>query len=168
MYCQTCRSSVNATVFEQQLGHLHYHEREIQFRNISYLYDVDDELCDRTSIASPMLLTERSVCPWQIVRDVNEHRYPPVLNIARCRCSRCLGHNECRPVTYRIPVLEKTCLNGVFEYIKSYVTVPVGCICVRPRVLQVKKRLLLDLLRRGKNVREFNKKIYENIQSGSW
>ncbi|KAK3084237.1 hypothetical protein FSP39_010469 [Pinctada imbricata] len=92
--------------------------------------------------ASPSFLNERSLCPWDLVQDVNNNRYPHVLNFARCRCSRCLGEYgifHCKPLTYRIPVLEKVCIAGEYEYIKTYLDVPVGCICARPNVVRMKK-----------------------------
>ena len=118
----------------------------IEFRNISY--NIDNAICERTS-ASPVVLPERSVCPWEVDEDYNPDRYPSRLYFARCRCSRCLGNFECKPVHYRIPVLEKKCVDGIRQFFSVYVRVPVGCICVRPLVVQVRKRLLMDILQTG-------------------
>ncbi|XP_060081292.1 interleukin-17A-like [Ylistrum balloti] len=134
-------------MFEEQLGHLMEQRNNFEVRNISYLYSMDDAMCDRSPNAAPTFLSERSVCPWEIDWDVKEHRYPPVLAFARCRCSRCFDSFECRPVYYRIPVLERECLQGTMQYIKAYVAVPVGCVCVEPRVRRMKKSYFMKMLK---------------------
>lgn len=142
-----CHATPNTTAFERQLHHLHYLPNDVRFPNHSDDAVVDDFHCNRVPNVSPVFLNERAICPWDMVEDINENRYPQVLNFARCRCSKCLNNFECRPVSYRIPVFEKRCIGDRLEYIKTYTDVPVGCTCSKPRVVSVSKRVL-DLFRR--------------------
>ena len=137
-----CRESLNSTEFEWQLNHLARTADATALMNSSIDIAIDDSRCNARMTASPLYLNERSLCPWDIVQDINNNRYPQILNFARCRCSRCAdGQFECKTLSYKYPVLEKKCINGEYEYIKTYVDVPVGCTCSRPRVDKFKKSL---------------------------
>lgn len=162
----TCRTTINTTEFERQLHHLHYLPNDVHFLNHSRPNNVDDSRCNSVPNISPVFLNERSVCPWDMVEDINENRYPQVLNFAKCRCSKCLsqfGNFECRPVSYRIPVFEKRCIGNKLEYIKTYTDVPVGCTCSRPRVVTVTKRVI-NLFRRRLKLRRSKHLIYHGMK----
>lgn len=143
--CQHCSHRLSDDEFERQLQHLHFEARGIEVLNNTFSQPIDNSRCLNPYLdASPVFLNERSLCPWDLVEDVNENRYPQVLHFARCRCSSCLdgmGNYECKPVSYRIPLLEKRCVDGVFQYVKTYLDLPVGCTCTKPRVIQVSKRI---------------------------
>lgn len=140
---RTCRNTVSADEFEQQLRHLQIHWPDNPRReNISMTAtSTSNGRCEVPTDISPVFLNYRSLCSWDLVRDVDENRYPPTLNVARCRCRVCLDRYVCEPVFYRIPVLQKRCVGDVLEYIKSYTVVSVGCTCARPKIRTVQKRI---------------------------
>lgn len=143
--CQHCSHSLTEDEFERQLQHLHFEASGIEVLNSTFTQPIDNTRCLNNYLdASPVFLNERSLCPWDLVEDVNENRYPQILHFARCRCTTCLdgrGNYECKPVSYRIPLLEKRCVSGVYQYVKTYLDLPVGCTCTKPRVIQVSKRV---------------------------
>lgn len=160
--CQQCSHRLSEDEFERQLQHLHFEANAygVEVLNGTFSQPIDNSRCLNPYLdASPVFLNERSLCPWDLVEDVNENRYPQVLHFARCRCTTCLDgmqNYECKPVSYRIPLLEKRCVNGVFQYVKAHLDLPVGCTCTKPRVIQVSKRIQelyvprINFRRRGK------------------
>lgn len=140
---KTCRNTVSADEFEQHLRYLRIHwPKNPRRENISMTAtSTINGRCEVPAGRPPVFLNHRSLCSWDIVRDVDENRYPPTLNVARCRCRVCLDRYVCEPVLYRMPVLQKRCVGDVLEYIKSYTVVSVGCTCARPKVRIVHKRI---------------------------
>lgn len=139
-----CRISQETISFERQLYHLHYLPSNVRFPSQLQNTIVDDSQCTAFPVVSPIFLNEHSVCPWDMIEDIDENRYPQVLNFAKCRCSHCLsplGDYECRPISYRIPVFEKRCVGDTMQYVKTYIDVPVGCTCARPIVVDVSRRV---------------------------
>ncbi|XP_038053029.1 probable GPI-anchored adhesin-like protein PGA55 [Patiria miniata] len=92
-------------------------------------------------------VNKRSLCPWTYVADVDPDRYPSTIQIAKCRCPRCIdtslaqegafsNENDCHQVLFRMKVLRRgPCVNGMYMYHNVYQDIPVACACLRPKVL---------------------------------
>ncbi|XP_022096515.1 uncharacterized protein LOC110982437 isoform X2 [Acanthaster planci] len=92
-------------------------------------------------------VNRRSLCPWTYVADVDPDRYPSTIQIAKCRCPRCIdtslaqegafsNENDCHQVLFRMKVLRRgPCVNGMFMYHNVYEDIPVACACLRPKTL---------------------------------
>ncbi|CAI9744255.1 ---NA--- [Octopus vulgaris] len=67
--------------------------------------DDEDEDYNTSSLILPV--QERAVCPWKIVKLIDDNRYPRVLQTAQCK-TRTWSNKLCVPVTYNVTVLYRT------------------------------------------------------------
>ncbi|XP_041849970.1 interleukin-17C-like [Melanotaenia boesemani] len=83
----------------------------------------------------------RSLSPWEYCIDRDVGRFPTDISIARCLCQGCvtdqsnnMDYNSV-PVCGQMMVLwRKKCPQNPDKYVvrKYFISVPVGCTCVRP------------------------------------
>ncbi|XP_041467491.1 interleukin 17-like protein [Lytechinus variegatus] len=88
---------------------------------------------------------QRALCPYKMVTDIDNQRFPREISYARCACTQCVnssntgflprGRAKCLPVTRQTEVLIRgDCDEGVYSFKKVLIQVPVACVCTRTRV----------------------------------
>lgn len=88
--------------------------------------------------------SEMSSCPWYFVLEVDNDRIPSTVLKAKCTCSRCMVPTRygfkrdrthsigyCKEVRYYMPVIQRRCNVGVYQYQIAIENIPVGCACKR-------------------------------------
>ncbi|KAL4223061.1 hypothetical protein ACF0H5_016537 [Mactra antiquata] len=97
--------------------------------------------CESSSVSLNTPLHRRTLCPWDYVQDYDEHRFPPVLTVARCKCRNCLDeYHKCKPVLYSIHVLRRECIDNTIRWIRRTQLISVACTCSRPSLVHVKRK----------------------------
>ncbi|MGH0115158.1 UNVERIFIED_CONTAM: hypothetical protein FKN15_070678 [Acipenser sinensis] len=87
---------------------------------------------------------ERSISPWTYTLNIDEDRYPKVLAFAECLCAGCISEVTGREMTSLNSLLLTQRIMGLHRrpcfsnpelsaFYVDYISVPVGCTCVRPR-----------------------------------
>ncbi|XP_041466050.1 uncharacterized protein LOC121416652 [Lytechinus variegatus] len=85
----------------------------------------------------------RAACPWKLVQNSSQIRYPRDLLFAQCACRKCTSFvfeefsevNSCIPLVRDEHVLKKTgaCVDGEYVYEPVMEPIPFACACIRPR-----------------------------------
>lgn len=137
-----CVNSPFTSLYEHDLTHQGRFEITRQdYLNATRAAYLPDQSCTRIPVTSYTPLHMRTLCPWEYVYDTDMDRFPPVLTVAKCKCSTCFDSYRCKPVFYNVHVLKKQCTNGVIRWMRKTQLISVACTCVRPTVHEVSKRL---------------------------
>ena len=138
-----CINIPNTRLLDNQIGHLRWNlPSHLQLRNITLDDFIDDSMCELPSVNNDTPYNVRGMCPWTVVGDTDENRFPMRLNVAKCRCSTCTDNFECRPIFYTVPVLRRVCRRGVNRWIQKIEYISVACYCIRPQTRRVYRRRL--------------------------
>ena len=140
-----CINNPNTRLLNNQFRHLRvrwHFFAQMDPSNITVADFIDDTMCERIPVHHETPFNYRGMCPWTYVSDTDENRYPMRLSVAKCRCSTCLDHFECKPVFYTMPVLKRVCRNGVNRWIQEMEYISGACYCIRSHTVRASRHTL--------------------------
>ena len=151
---RACSSSPSfVTALEHELSHLERvhvtHDEYLNATRNAYSHTQ----CVQTAVEDHTPLSERTLCPWEYVHNVDMDRFPPILTTAKCKCEKCLNaqNYRCMPIFYAIDVLKKSCFGDSFRWIRKTELIAVACACTRPSVRHAQHKRSLRQRLFGRN-----------------
>ena len=109
-----------------------------------YNTNLDYKKCN---ISKSPSFEHRSLCPYELVREKNNGRFPKFLVVAKCTCNNCDVKNKshvrlssfvCAPVYINMSVLmrDKCGYDGVYEWRYEVQPVARSCDCIPTRIIR--------------------------------
>ncbi|XP_063956596.1 uncharacterized protein LOC129263557 [Lytechinus pictus] len=128
------------TMLQDQVGH--YVPRSQSGISHQYQNTCNSSLFDVTQEKRE----QRALCPYKMVTNVDNQRFPREISYASCACNKCVNsintdflprsRAKCLPVTRQTEVLRRgqcDVSTGVYRFHKELIQVPVACVCTRTR-----------------------------------
>ena len=115
---------------------------EIEFDHIFTITNTHaiSKQCPSTHVKGNYPLMFRTSCPWYLASELNDSRYPRVIEYAKSSCKTCIGSDGtqgCERIHHKIKILRKTeCKNNVYEYEEEDFLLPTGYVCAQAKEVE--------------------------------